>query len=40
MVATMGGPGSMGPKVAATCRFATDTGSTAAVGSLDDAVAV
>ena len=32
--------GSMGPKVAAACRFATGTGSTAAIGSLDEIDAV
>lgn len=32
--------GSMGPKVAAACRFVTDTGGRAAIGSLDDAAAV
>jgi carbamate kinase len=32
--------GSMGPKVAAACRFATETGGTAAIGSLDDIDAV
>jgi carbamate kinase len=32
--------GSMGPKVSAACRFVSDTGGRAAIGSLDDAAAV
>ena len=32
--------GSMGPKVAAACRFVEATGGTAAIGSLDDAVPI
>ncbi|MDQ6697947.1 MAG: carbamate kinase, partial [Actinomycetota bacterium] len=32
--------GSMGPKVAAACRFASESGGTAAIGSLDDITAV
>ena len=32
--------GSMGPKVDAACRFVELTGATAAIGSLDDAVAI
>ncbi len=32
-------PGSMGPKVEAACRFVTDTGRSAAVGALDQALA-
>ena len=32
--------GSMGPKVEAACRFVEATGHTAAIGSLNDAVAI
>ena len=33
-------PGSMGPKVEAACRFVEASGATAAIGALDDAVAI